>query len=493
MGIRRDDLTGEERAEIALRCWAARGKRDGTVQELAEAYNISRQSVNKIERKGREGLSDMLKPGRHGPTPQSHSIEVTRDHLRRSCVVLTEVGVSQRNISFCLEEMLERGMSPAWVNAELAKLEEAAAAVNHAWQPQVKETLSGDEIYANGQPNLLVVGNETLYIYALNRQPACDGETWGCILLELADAPQFASDGGTGLGAGVKEAGVTVHQLDWDHLLRPLWGQVSRLEEQAYTALEAVEERVVKFEQARTPGRLHLHLKAWEKLAVKAEEKVARYDAFFHIARQVDDWFALIDLESGQLRNTEEGVQSLRNLGEQLATWQGGIYQKLSRNLNSFATGLFSYQPVLAQALAPLVKQWGSPAIESLSRLWQIEADQKRQPASWLQQRTRQALWEQSLDEAVSWLGEEQLWTVWNTVRETLSRSWRGSMLAECVNSLLRPILDGRKQTDQGCLELFRFLHNVRPFQRGKRAGKSPAQLANLDVPDDPLTLLGLA
>lgn len=55
-----------------------------------------------------------------------------------------------------------------------------------------------------------------------------------------------------------------------------------------------------------------------------------------------------------------------------------------------------------------------------------------------------------------------------------------------------RPILDGRKHTDQGCLELFRFLHNVRPFQRGKRAGKSPAQLANLDVPDDSLTLLGL-
>ncbi len=66
-------------------------------------------------------------------------------------------------------------------------------------------------------------------------------------------------------------------------------------------------------------------------------------------------------------------------------------------------------------------------------------------------------------------------------------------MLAECVNSLLRPILDRRKATDQGCLELFRFLHNVRRFARGKRAGKSPAELVGLDVPDDPLTLLGLA
>jgi hypothetical protein len=66
-------------------------------------------------------------------------------------------------------------------------------------------------------------------------------------------------------------------------------------------------------------------------------------------------------------------------------------------------------------------------------------------------------------------------------------------MLAECVNSLLRPFLDGRKHTDQGCLELFRFLHNVHPFERGKRAGHSPAQLVGLDVPEDVLTLLGLA
>ena len=493
MAVRRDDLTGIERANIALRCWEVRGKRDGTIQNLAEEYSITRQSVNNIERKAREALGQMLEAGRHGPEPQKASIEVTREHLRRSCVVLSEVGVSQRNVSFCLEEMLGKGMSPAWVNAELARVEELAAGVNQAWQPQIEETMSGDEIYANGQPNLLVVGNETLYIYALSRQARCDGETWGSVLLEWADVPQFASDGGTGLGAGVKEAGLKVHQLDWDHLLRPLWGQVSRLEEQAYAALEAVEKRAVKFEQARTPGRLQQHLQVWEKLTVKAEKKVARYDAFAQIARQVDDWFALIDLDSGQLRHPEEGAQCLRNLGKQVGQWTGGIYQKLSRNLNSFAQGLFSYQPVLAQALSPLVSRWGSPPIQSLSRLWQIEADEKRQPTSLLQRRTRQKLWETCLDEAVSFLGEEHLWTAWDALHQTLSRSWRGSMLAECVNSLLRPILNGRKHTDQGCLELFRFLHNVRPFQRGKRAGKSPAQLANLDVPPDPLTLLGLA
>ena len=94
----------------------------------------------------------------------------------------------------------------------------------------VWETLSGDEIYSNGSPNLLVVGNDSLYIYALTRQPGCDGETWGCVLLEAPHLSQFASDGGTGLAAGAKAAEVEVHQLDWDHLLRPLWGQATRLD-----------------------------------------------------------------------------------------------------------------------------------------------------------------------------------------------------------------------------------------------------------------------
>jgi hypothetical protein len=53
--------------------------------------------------------------------------------------------------------------------------------------------MSGDELYANGQPHLLLVGNDSLYIYALSRQPDCDGESWGCTLVDGPECPQFAS------------------------------------------------------------------------------------------------------------------------------------------------------------------------------------------------------------------------------------------------------------------------------------------------------------
>ena len=492
MGTRRDDITSSQRAQIAIRALSP-DRLWGTVSRLAEEYDVSRKTVYDIAAAGERVLMAGLEPGPHGPSPVEKTVWVDRNRLVRSTVVLTEVGVSQRDVSFCLDELLDTELSSSWVNAELAKVEKIAARINGQWEPTMEETLSGDEIYSNGSPNLLLVGNGSLYIYALTRQPSCDGETWGCILLEAPDKPQFASDGGTGLAAGAKAAEVKVHQLDWDHLLRPLWGQVTRLEKQAYAALEAVEERATKFDQARTTKRLEQHLTAWERLTAEAEVKMALYDAFRPIAQQVDAQFAMIDLESGELRDSVAAVECLRDMGKQLRGWEGRIYKKLSSNLINWAEGLFRYLSVLKQALVPLIEQWGAPAIRALSRIWQAEADEKRHPLPLLERQTRQVLWEESLDQAVALLGPNVLWGAWNALSQVLGRSWRGSMLAECVNSLLRPILDGRKHTDQGCLDLFRFLHNVRPFKRGKRAHHSPAQLVGLDMPDDPLTLLGLA
>jgi hypothetical protein len=491
MGARRDDISSAQRAQISIEVLAS-NREWGKVVELAESYKVSRKTIYEIASKGKQVLEAGLEPGPHGPRPSEKVIKVDRNRLVRGSVVLTEVGVSQRDVTICLGELLDTTPSPSWVNAELAQIEKVAAEVNQAWQPDIEETLAGDEIYANGQPNLLVVGNESLYIYALNRHPDCDGQTWGCTLLDGPACPQFASDGGTGLAAGVKAAGLEVHQLDWDHLLRPLWGQVARLERAAYGALEQVEERAALFERAKTEKRLQQHLNKWEQLTKIAAKKVEQFDAFYNIARQVDACFALIDWQTGHLLNVAAAINQLQALANQLQAWSGRIYKKLSTNLKNWASALFSYQPVLNQALQPLQIRYGDQAVWALSGMWQIETDLKRCSLSRSEQQQRHALWSDKFDQALTLLGEQQLWTAWDQLCQLLGRSWRGSMLAECVNSLLRPILDKRKHTDQGCLDLFRFLHNVRSFKRGKRAGFSPAQLVGLDLPDDPLLLLGL-
>lgn len=491
MGARRDDITNEARMQIAIEILSS-NREYGTVSNLAQQYDVSRQTVYDIANKGQQVLLVGLQPGPHGPQMGGNTIDVNRNRLVRGSVVLTEAGISQRDVCICLGELLDNEPSLGWVNAQLSKVQETAAEVNQSWHPLVKESLSGDEIYSNGQPNLLQVGNDSLYIYELSRQTDCEGETWGKLLFDKSNCLQFASDAGTGLAAGVKAADIKIHQLDWDHLLRPLWGQATRLEKQAYAALEKVQERASFFDKSTTEKRLQQHLETWEQLTVKAAETIELFDAFYGIARSVDDCFALIDLESGQLQDSTTCIMKLQALGKQLQSWSGPIYQKLSSNLKNWAPRLFSYQVVLSQALEPLKVCYGHQAIAVLCRIWQIEADHKRHPLPLPERQRPQTLWEESLDEAVELLGEEQLWKAWEEVSQVLGRSWRGSMLAECINSLLRPVLDRRKHTDQECLELFRFLHNTRPFKRGKRAGHSPAKLVGLRLPDDPLLLLGL-
>jgi len=491
VGTRRDDISASQRAQIAIEALSPYRPR-GTLSRLACENSVSRQTIYDMAAAGKAVLETYLTPGRHGPQPPETTLRVDRDRLVRGSVKLTEAGVSQRDVSECLAELLDTRVSPSWVNAELAQQEVAAARVNAGWHPAVGETLSGDEIYSNGLPNLMLVGNDSLFVYALTRQPTCDGETWACVLLEAPECPQFASDAGTGLAAGADLAQIKVHQIDWDHLLRPLWGQAARLEERAYAALQAVEDRAAQFELAHTPKRLEQHLATWERLRADAQDKLERADAFQPIAQQVDAEFALIDLKTGQLRDPVAGAERLRGLGRQLHQWTGGIYEKLSGYLVNLADQLFGYQPVLAHALAPLVERWGALVIQALSRMWHIEAEAKRHPLPLVERQARQAQWEQNLDEASAVLNLEQLGVAWQAVTQVLGRSWRGSMLVECVNSLLRPRLNRRQHTDQGCLELFRFLHNVHRFQRGKRAGHSPAQRVGLEVPDDPLTLLGL-
>jgi hypothetical protein len=492
MGARRDDISGQQRMQLALAVLVPH-RPYGTVSRLAHDVGLSRQTLYTIAAAAARVLSTALAPRPHGPQLPASTIQVDRNRLLRASVVLTEVGVSQRDVAFCLAEVLDTPVSVGWLHAALARVEHAAAAQNAAWQPTCEETLSGDELFSQGAPNLLVVGNDSLYIYALSRQPRCDGDTGGCILLDSPPTPLFNSDAGSGLAAGVQAAGMAVHQGDWDHVLRPLWGQVARLEAHAYAALEAAEERVIKFDQAHTTGRLAQHLRAWERLEREAQRAVARHDTFRSLAEQVDSWFALIDWETGELRDPVTGAAALRAIGHQIQALPGGnIYDNVGKLLIHQAEALFRYQPVLAQALQPLVARWGAPTIQALARIWQLDADARRHPGPLADQQHRQRSWLASLDAAVALVGPEQVWEAWAAVCAVLGHAWRGSMLAECVNSLLRPILDRRKATDQGCLELFRFRHNVRRFTRGKRAGTSPAELVGIELPDDPLTLLGL-
>lgn len=118
----------------------------GKVSELAQSYQVTRKTIYEVAQKGQAVLAAGMEPSPPGPQVQEKMIKVDRNRLVRGSVVLSEVGVSQRDVVMCLEEMLDTRRSVGWVNGELEQVQQAAAAVNESWQPRLEETLSGDEI-----------------------------------------------------------------------------------------------------------------------------------------------------------------------------------------------------------------------------------------------------------------------------------------------------------------------------------------------------------
>ena len=124
----------------------------GKVTELAKQYQVSQQTLYVIKNKGQAILVNGLEPGAHGSRIKEKQVRVSPARVERSTVILTQHGVSQRDIPVCLEAMLETRPSVGWVNQQLAQREAQAAAINEAWRANITETLSGTRFTRTANP-----------------------------------------------------------------------------------------------------------------------------------------------------------------------------------------------------------------------------------------------------------------------------------------------------------------------------------------------------
>ena len=86
MGTRRDDITGMERAQIAMEMLPSY-RPYGKVSELAKHYDVSRQTLYVMADKGKGLLEQMMEPGAHGALVQPHEVQVDEERIERGTVV----------------------------------------------------------------------------------------------------------------------------------------------------------------------------------------------------------------------------------------------------------------------------------------------------------------------------------------------------------------------------------------------------------------------
>lgn len=275
----------------------------------------------------------------------------------------------------------------------------------------------------------------------------------------------LACDGGTGLRAGVREAQLAIPlRPDLFHLLQDAQRLTHRLEGAAYKAMESAERARRADLEARG-----LRRRRGPRLKVQVSLPEAESAEATAIAR-CDQWAWLLR----EVRLALEPItptQRLATVAQAQATVEAAI--ALLKELNhpditAFANDL---QEKLSELLAPLewLEQQLTPVLNGL--------DAETQEFVLWTWHHRQHL---NLETDIP----EPLRAVVRTVWEILGLFHRSSSLAEALHSWLRPYLQIHRGMPKWLPPLLQLFWNHHPFERGKRAGHCPLELAGVkDVP----------
>ena len=514
-GWKRTDIGLSERLFIgAVLNMPKEHRQWGVVSWLGETMEVSRPTLYAIGEWARSALLPGLvrAMGIADPDPAAQAashektIRVSPNRIKRMALsLLLPGGVPDRSAEVCLQAAFDESRSVGFLSALAheagVRAGEILKAVDHAGMGPVMQ--ARDELFVGRDPILLMVEPHSLVITGLYAAEHRDAETWGCVLLFTQDRgvqiKGLAEDGCIPYGASCKAAQLDAAiQKDVWHPLNDVSKVIHDLEREANQTLkmtEALEKKLCKHWQDAVFAE-------WVKPYEKLEHLLAQIKqlSFWHGC--LWDAVELVDWRNGEISNraihqwlaeeTLHGIQQLphpriqklaQRLAEQLPemlTFLDGILEPLS------AWQAQAEQHFQDQASASFFQA-------SVARFWRLEHAVQRNGHHEFRKAALDA--QQWL---AAWIDDDPyLQKLAEDLLNILTRTVRTSCAAETINSVLRPYLVRRREcTDlvsrQLFLNLFVLWFNMHKFDREPRKGKSPYELAGIDLgTDDWLTLLG--
>jgi transposase-like protein/nucleotide-binding universal stress UspA family protein len=466
---RRSTLDLSTRLEIATMMLLPRPYRAwGKVAEIARRYRVSRTLLYRWRDKAQQALQAVLAPQKPGPKPHQETLSVDRDVIRYAVTVLALHKGSVRDIQRALALLFGVRRSVGFISQTL----QASGQRAQAYQAQSAFPLpllgEADEIFQGGRPWLTVVDGRAFLVLHLAPAQARDATTWGLVLLDLEErGVQFrdlASDGARGIRAGVREAGLAIPlRPDLFHLLRDAHRVSQTLERQAYRAIREAERARRAEREARAPKRRRGRpLKVTVPLPqaeAQEQQAMARYDAWTWLLQEVRQALEPLTPEgrlqsATQARATlETAVELMEDLGHKAVT--------------AFAHHLKAH---LDELLAPLA--W----LENQLVPWREKVDAATQAfIGWAWQHR------EALDVDIRRDFSPDLQPVVEAFWQVMGLFHRASSLAEALHSWLRPYFHIHRGLPAWLGPLLQLFWNHHRFQRGKRAGHTPLELAGVE------------
>jgi len=466
------EFTAEQRADVALRMLLPFPDRPwGLGTELARLYGVSRTLIYQIRDRAREALAEALLPREAGRPAQATTLTVDKALVDRAIVTLPLLKGSVRDIRLGLSLLLGVTRSVGYISQTLTAAGAQAETENGSLCVPLPILGEADEIFQGRQPCLTVVDGRSFLVVNLTPAASRDGTTWGVTYLDLLQRgirfQDLACDGGKGLLAGVREAQLAIPlRPDLFHLLREAGRLTQRLEKAAYKAIATAERarRAAREAQGqrRRRGRPLQVQTPLPQAEVQEAQAVTVLDAW--------EWL---------LREIRQALEPITPAG---------------RLVSAAET-----QATLETAIA-LLKELGHPQITAFADDLQEKMPQLLAPLEWLEQQLRPVLQgvDQETQAFILWAWQhrqelnldvatdipQELQAVVGVVWDVLGLFHRSSSLAESLHSWLRPYLQIHRGMCRWLLPLLQLFWNHHQFERGRRAGHSPLELAGVaDAP----------
>lgn len=497
MGFVYEDISLEQRAQVGMIAAVGRGSY-GMITGLAQELGTSRKFVYGLADKVRRAVVEAVKPLPPGPKPVARTLAVDQRQLDRAIVTLAMVGrMAERPIAACLGEVYQVEPSLGYIDGVLAKASQAAEQFNRERVLALSEVQAeGDELFACGQPHLVVVEHSSLLILALERPERCDEKSWRHTLEEMRQRgvglARVASDGGKALGAAIAQLAGVEQQLDRWHGLRQVGRVLRWLEQAAYKAMGKEEELAKKVKRGMDPAHPmggYVHAR-YQEARKETEKEIDRYEAMRLLRVWVREALEAIELRTGRVRSRAECLADLKAATELMRELGIAAAKKLADYLDKAGPGLLTYVDRLAAPMTRLAQELGEKPVRLLCREWLL--GRRLAKAKGGEKPARQEAYLRARLLALLQCGQAYP-EARAEVTAMLESVMKGSSLVECVNSWLRPYADLMKGLGDRFLPLFVLYRNAHVFQRGKRARLSPFQLAGIETPEgDWLDWLGL-
>lgn len=478
----------------------------GIVTWMADVFMLSRTALYELTSRVEQRLSPFIEPLAL-PTPEqpAATVAITPTRLARTVLSASLPGkMAIRPLRLMLTEAFDQTRSIGWISQLLTAAGQQAGQVLQAIDTTPLGTVvaARDETFFQGMPLLLIIEPVSTAILFAQVTDDRQADTWGAALLIAQEQGVtiggLVEDMARMYGKSQQEAELDVPvqkdvwhiQRDGSHLLR-------HLERAAFRATK----QVIQLEKQL--------LREWDEAlfdekyvaAVMKEERCYdQHDAFAQWLSHFVDALELVDWRSGEIRDRalndwllEESLTAMAAIDQpRVQKWVKTLRRHQSQLLTSLdwlATSLQPYRAQLAQVV-PVDQQQTFEQV--VARHWRLQQALINGHRSFRQQAQAAVA---AFDSLIAHDSQRQHMA--QRLLDLLNAACRTSSMLEGVNGLLKQFLHNHQafrspETLQLYLNLFVLWHNTRVFERGKRQGKSPYQLAGIDPgADDWLALLG--